>query len=426
MICQRCHTPVHIVAPFCPTCGADPVLGADWLATSPLSVDEQGRAILSAADGRLEDVSLSDLLTVLTYHANRIAHAERASVETVMAWKADSAEDENRRGLRAQAKAAKQRDAAFREASEAAFSLIAEYAPALSATAEAIVDNVNQKLTIEEFRTEHVEAAWVLDEYGAYVQSRTEAELRDVVQRRTTIHLSRRGFTDVTSFGARQQGFAMAYDQVALTPLPPQAVQAREFIAGRIGGYEGSFGELALALVPAAWRFFEDSAMAPSAIVAVFVQQNPLAGIAADDPDWAGDRAGARAHYAEWLGGDDADAGTVRPATICGLPAVRSQWMEPIGKGVNKLIDLVWVKGPQATYHVAAWAPDQSHELVRAVHAALASFLPADGAMARDSAPMSASAARGARGETGDPAHSTSAARGTGWGPDAPAAEERR
>ena len=43
MNCQRCHVPVSSLAPLCPACGTDPVIGADWLATSALAVDAARR-----------------------------------------------------------------------------------------------------------------------------------------------------------------------------------------------------------------------------------------------------------------------------------------------------------------------------------------------------------------------------------------------
>jgi len=46
MNCQRCSIPVATTAPFCPVCGADPVIGADWLTTSALLVDPNGDVVL--------------------------------------------------------------------------------------------------------------------------------------------------------------------------------------------------------------------------------------------------------------------------------------------------------------------------------------------------------------------------------------------
>ena len=46
MNCQRCQVQVHLSAPFCPVCGADPTVGADWLVTSHLLLDGAGRPLL--------------------------------------------------------------------------------------------------------------------------------------------------------------------------------------------------------------------------------------------------------------------------------------------------------------------------------------------------------------------------------------------
>jgi hypothetical protein len=82
MNCQRCTIPVPTTAPFCPVCGADPVIGADWLATSALLVDPQGHVVLPQSD-RPDSASMFELVTELLYHATGIAAAEAMAAEAV-------------------------------------------------------------------------------------------------------------------------------------------------------------------------------------------------------------------------------------------------------------------------------------------------------------------------------------------------------
>lgn len=230
---------------------------------------------------------------------------------------------------------------------------------------------------------------WAFHEYAAYLDKLSKPELRDVLRRRTIVLLSRRGFVDETIFTAVDDSFTLTYDSLALTPVPANDSDALRWLSDNFGGHEGSFGELALALVPAAWRGWLDQAMAPTAGLAVFVKPDPLAGIACRDADWEGDRAAACAHYAEWLGRAGTGADSVRPATICALPAVRCQLTLTDDEGAVYLVDHAWVKAPRHLYYVFAWAPDQRHELVQAVHHACAHFAPAGCATARDAAPGS-------------------------------------
>ena len=387
MNCQRCQLHVHMNAPFCPVCGADPVVGADWLATSYLLVDAAGQPVLPNG-GRVEGAAFHELVTMLVHQATLIAAAEGASAEAVARWQRGGESDPTTCGLRAREAAEQRRNEVFEAESGAAVARIAECLPQLHAVAESLRESVSEgEPPAEVFESQYAEATWVFSEYCAYLGEPSEDELRDILRRRTMTLLSRRGLADFTTFAAPDGSFELTYDCVALVPLPDEATDARDWVRESFGGYEGSFGELALVLVPAAWRGWEDAAMAPWASLIVFVQADPLAGIACEDRDWEGDRAGACAHYGAWLSGSDETVAAVKPATISGLPAVRHQAFNLIGDQTHVLVDIAWVRGPQHTYNIVAWAPDQRHELMRAVHAAFAGFAPAGCAAARDAAP---------------------------------------
>jgi len=257
------------------------------------------------------------------------------------------------------------------------------------------------ELSVETFEHRYSEAAWVFDEYRAYLPEMPEEDLRDVLRRRVVLLLSRRGLGNGEKFAAPDGSFELTYDGTALVELPADFTEVREQLRIHFGGREGSFGELALGLFPSAWRGWADFAMAPWAGVLVFVRPNPLACVSADNHDWDGTREGARAYYGRLLqeerAGEDANADApgegddywridlgdewhvddVKPCTIAGLPAVRMQVFQPADDGTSLLIDRVWVRGPEHIYAVCVWAPEQHEQLVRAVYGALAGFAPA-------------------------------------------------
>ena len=85
MNCQRCDNPVSILAPLCPVCGADPVIGCDWLATSALRVDAQGQALLPHGVD-LGAASMFELANALQHHAAGIVTAEAEAVAVYDRW----------------------------------------------------------------------------------------------------------------------------------------------------------------------------------------------------------------------------------------------------------------------------------------------------------------------------------------------------
>lgn len=345
--------------------------------------------------GQFESASTYELVTMLICQASEIAAAEAASAAAVTRWQQDAALDETRRGPRGREAAQGRRDEALEQASEVALGRIGASLPLLRDVAAHLAATVSEGLPpAEVFRSMYTEAVWVYAEYGAYLGELSEEEVGDVLQRRTRVLLSRRGFADLATFTAPDGSFALTYDRLALSPLPAEASQVREQLIDSYGGYDGSFGELALALVPVAWRGWQDAALAPWAGVLVFVRPDPLEGIDCADSDWEGDRAGACAHYAAWLAGPDAPVDSVKPTTICGLPAVRSQTFDLIEDGTHSLVDVAWVRGRKHLYNISAWAPDQRGELVRAVHGAFAGFAPAGSPAARDAVPAKAGAER--------------------------------
>ena len=391
MNCQRCSIPVATTAPFCPVCGADPVIGADWLTTSALLVDANGEVALPHRRPH-DSTSMFELVTELLYHATGIAAAEAMAAEAV-ARRRQAREPGAAGGDVADGRL----DDTFERATEAAYARLAACRLGFLAVADPISDRLSVgNPPFDEFEREYSPAVWAFTEYGAYLDLMSKPHLRDVFHRRTFVLLSRRGFTDETTFAAGDGSFALTYDRLALVPVPAGDGIARRWLTERHRGPEGSFGELALALVPSAWRSWLDQDLAPWAGLVVFVKPDPLAGIACDDPDWEGERAGACAHYAAWLSEPGEKVEDVRPATICGLPAVRCQLTVCGEQGEEYLVDHAWVRGAQHLYYVFAWAPDQRHELVRAVHGAFAGFAPAGCATARDAAPGSIKGVAGA------------------------------
>ena len=387
MNCQRCRVPVSSLAPLCPACGADPVLGADWLATSALALDARGDVVLPRSE-RPEAATMFELETEFLYHASGIAAAEAASADALLRWQLACAETACDEAARSPL------DEALSSATEEALARIAASQAAFQGVAESIRRSIESgEPPAEAFERYYCPTVWAFREYAAYLEELSTSELRDVLRRRSLVLLSRRGFVNETTFAADDASFALTFDSLALTPLPADDSDAVHWLTDNFGGHEGSFGELALALVPAAWRGWQDMAISPTAGLAVFVKPDPLAGVACSDADWEGDRAAACAHYAAWLGSDGTGADSVRPATICALPAVRCQLTLADDNGSDYLVDHAWVKAPRHLYYVFAWAPVQRPELVQAVHNACAGFAPAGCAAARDAGPASAGAA---------------------------------
>ena len=413
MNCQRCDNPVSILAPLCPVCGADPVIGCDWIATSALRVDAQGQAVLSHGVD-LGAASMFDLANALQYHATGIVTAEAEAVAVhdrwQQGWEALRA-GEWGEGEEALEDAEQRQSDAMAAGYEEAYNLLLDCLPRFLEVAGAIRAALESGQTsVEEFESDHSPAVWTLREYGAYLRLAYEAQVEEVFKARIRILRSRRGDAEQELFEAIDGSFTLSYDWMALSPVSVEESGILGLLTDVYGGHEGSFGELALALLPAAWRGWLDEALAPRAYLLVFVRPDPLEGIACDDADWEGERAGACAHYGEWLGGPEHSGGDVRPATICGLPAVRHQSFAPYGDGTQILDDFAWVKGPRHLYSIFASVPEQRHELVRAVHGAFAGFAPAGAAAAREAGPASAGPADepgpapddGSRNETGE------------------------
>ncbi|HEY5169144.1 MAG TPA: hypothetical protein VIK03_07110 [Thermoleophilia bacterium] len=370
MNCIRCQTQTHLMAPFCPVCGADPAVGADWLATSHLVVDAGGEPVLPNG-GRSEGANFLELSTLAVYEASRIAAAEAALGEAIAHDQPEG-----------------QRDQALEQAAEEAIKQVLRAQPLLRDAASDFAVAVEQgRLAAEVFPHSYSEAAWALEEYGAYIAELSDDELRDVLWRRSITLLARRRLGDLTTFEAPDGSFALSYDRAVLSPLPDDFTEVRNWLMATFGGHEGSFGDLALALFPAAWRGWQDSAMAPWSGVLVFVRDNPLAVVTCDEHDWQGSRAGACEHYGKLLESSEWKVDAVKPATICGLPAVRTQSFTPLEDGTSGLIDNVWVRGPAHIYTLIVWAPDQREELARAVYGALGGFAPAGCSAARDARP---------------------------------------
>ena len=393
MNCQRCDNPVSILAPLCPVCGADPVIGCDWLATSALRVDAQGAAVLPHGDD-LGAASMFDLANALQYHATGIVEAEALAVAVHDRWQ-QGGEDLKagvwREGEDALEDAEQRQSEAVHAGYEEACNLLLDCLPGFLAVAGAIHAALESGQTsVEEFESDYSPAVWTLREYHAYLGLAYEAQVDQVFQARLRTLRSRRGDAEQDLFEAADGSFTLSYDWVALSPISAEETGILGALTEVYGGHEGSFGELALALLPAVWRGWLDEALAPRAYLLVFVRPDPLEGIACDDSDWEGERAGACAHYGEWLGGPEHALGHVWPATICGLSAVRHQSFGAHDDGTPVLIDYAWVKGPRHLYSIFASVPEQRHELVRAVHGAFAGFAAAGGAAARGAGPAAA------------------------------------
>lgn len=388
MICQRCQNPIHIVSPFCPVCRAEPVLGCDWLATAWLHLDDNGVPVVPEGDGQ-NGHGIPDLRRHLFFWSCLIAAAE-ADAAAALVHRLESVDQEEAGpGPAADDQADGPGEMDCEQVEEQALERVGAVAPLLQEAIGTFLRSAENDALPHEEVLGDLEFKWVLDQYGAYVQrpeGRLEEDyLRDVLQRRTTILLSRAGYTDLCTFDAPNGCCSVTYDRLALAPLPVEDEATRHALAQEIGGYEGSFGELQLALIPAAWRGPGDLVMAPHAGLAVFFRPNTPVSLEDRDPDWDGDLGGACRHYATWLGGDEVDPGDVYPSRICGLPAVRySIFLQESDTYLHH--DVAWVKAPHGIYYLNAWVPDQHPELVRAIHGAFAGFHPAGFTPARDAA----------------------------------------
>ena len=243
------------------------------------------------------------------------------------------------------------------------------------------------RLAAEVLPQRYSEAAWVLEEYGAYLAELSADELRDVLSRRAVTLLARRGFSRPATFESPDGSFALAYDRAALMPLPDEFDDVRDWLTDTFGGQEGptaswlsrSSRRRGAAGKTSPWR--RGRACSSSCGPTQSLRSS------CDARDWQGDRAGACEYFGRLLAGSAYTVDTVKPATIAGLPAVRTQCVLALEDGTAGLVDNVWVRGEAHIYTLIVWAPDQRGELARAVYGALGGFAPAGCPAAREAGP---------------------------------------
>ena len=361
MICRACEGEIDEAAAFCPRCGADPLLGDPWPET--LGLDDERRAALPGLD-ELGDCPLDDLVlpVLLSAHALQACEGLAAGV----------AADARRGTWPLRARRQRQAGADWQEL-EASVSPRVQLFQTL---AFALLERCQEQMSQAEFEARYPQLAWAcLHEYASYLDLRSEAEARDVFTRRTKLGLARWGVELTERWAPEDERFQLAYNALLLTPFPGDGVVQMPGMERMQSGPDCYEGILQVALTPALWRFWGDGALAPSALLLVYQQANPLGAVVWDEAGTSatlGEVAECQAARLEGIHGVEVERNILQ---LGGLPAVSCELRHPWEGGL--LVQrYVWVYAGAQVYFLRGLTPAAAPEYVVAVHAAIAGFVP--------------------------------------------------
>ena len=362
--CATCGADVDVRAPFCRVCGAEPLLGDPWPETVKLPRDAEGTATFPQGD-ELRAVTGEELLTALTLHAWYVTMSEETAVRLCV-------EKVPRLNVIAR-RSHKRRTAAGLEQTR---DVLDGAVAALRATFEELLRRAGEDPGIEtpeDFVERFPLCDWVNDEFLCYLQVGSAAEMGDVAQRRLALRLALHGVEQEEKWAPEGAAYELRFNGLLLTPAPPTAEWVRD-AADRLMG-EGPVGGITEAvLLPAAWRRWNDDALAPASGVIVRVAQDELAAAGFEDPDWAGDRRGACRSFAARLAELYEREVTLEPAEVGGRPAVRGTVLLDVGHEEPVRCEHVFVHAGDHTYHVLGFAPLWAPEYADAVDGVVEGF----------------------------------------------------
>ena len=362
--CVTCGADIDPQAPFCRRCGSEPLLGGPWPETAGLSRDDEGT--LRFPEGpELRSATEHEVLTALGLHAWVICTTEERASRRLCERAPRFNPVARRRHRRELALEVREVHAALDIA-----------VPALHATCEELIRRAHEELDIgsaEEFIERFPLAEWIDDHFGCYLCMGSEAELTDVWRRRVVQRLALHGLEDEQTLAPEERGWRVRFNALLLTPVAPDSEWVTS-VADALMGESGVRETTAAALLPLAWRRWEDETLAPVSGVIVRVADDPLAAAGIEDPDWAGDRRGACRALAARLRGLYEQPVVLEPAEVGGRPAVRCAVLREVEEGRTVRFEHVFVRAGEQTYHVFGFSPLWEREYASAVHSAVEEF----------------------------------------------------
>jgi len=362
MYCRACENDIDDAAPFCPVCGADPLLGEPWATTLGLTSEQSAPDMPNPGDP--QHWSDDDLVVPTLWSAYLVQSAE---LHAAMLYMRNNRMTWLGRRLR--------RRSLRRQWSEA-YDLAASASDAFRALSLELMNRCAAVgMSPEDFIERYPQLGWAcFREYICYGYADTAAELYDAFIRRTYLRIARLGGEMPDSWTPEDEAYRVAYNALLFAPAPGDGVSRMDGMENIESGLDSPEGTLQFALTPAAWRHWGDVVIAPSSMVLVFTQTN-LTG--ADLWDSAGPsetlQQEARAHAANLEAKYDTpvawEAVQVdgRPAVTCDL---RHVWHD----GELLVQRYLWVYAPDCIYFLRGWAPAAAPEYVDAVSAAIEGF----------------------------------------------------
>ena len=362
MTCRACDAQIDEAAPFCPLCGADPLLGEPWSTTLGLASD-QCVPDMPCLD-ELEQWSDEALVLPTLWSAYLIQSAElRASGlharANRMSWLGRRL---RRRKLRRQA--------------HEAYDVAAHASAAFRAIGLELMHRCRGAgMSPDDFIERYPQLGWAcFREFVCYGYADTQAEIYDAFCRRIYLRIARLGGELPGSWAPEDATYRIAYNALLFAPAPGDGVSRMEGMESVESGPDSSEGTLQFALTPAAWRHWGDVVIAPSSMVLVFTQTN-LAGAELWGDEGASEtlRQEAQTHAA-YLEEKYNTPVTWNAVQVAGRPAVTCDLSHIWYDGELLEQRYLWVYAPECVYFLRGWAPAAAPEYVRAVSDALEGF----------------------------------------------------
>ena len=361
LTCATCGAVVDVEAPFCRLCGAEPLLGESWPKTIRLACGAEGQLAYLEGDD-LRAAPEEDVLTALTLHAWAVCMSEESAARRFFSRAPRLnlvARRRHRKELEAEA-------AGVRATMDGAV-------PAMRATFEELLRRAHEELDLgseEEFVERYPLTRWVDEHFGCYLRVGSEAELADVWRRRVVQRLAMHGLADERTLAPEDLGLTLRFNGFLLRPVEAGAEWVLE-MADAMMGERHATETTAAALLPLAWRRWEDETLAPVSGLIVRIADDPLAAAGIDDPDWAGDLQGACRAAANRLADLYEQPVEFSPVDVDGGLAVRGTILLEVDEGRTVRLDHVIVRAGVRTYHVFGFSPLWEKEFAEAVRTAV-------------------------------------------------------